>query len=133
MFLDTWFEWICFPIKLTSIYGLLKMTDRALDLHTCIILPQTTSVLECQWTATNYALRKRLHEMEQAQNELEWQKKNVSNYSVCADLRGLHLHTCISYCVVVMWSPIKYSLPLTHSKPTHMVTQFPVRTLRFRS
>ena len=95
MFLDTWVEWKCFPIKPTSMYGLL-------DLHKCIILPQTTSVLECQWTATNYALRKRLHEMEQAQNELEWQKKNVSNYSVCANLRGLHLHTCISYCVVVI-------------------------------
>ena len=43
----------------------------------CVLL-QTTSVLEGQWTATNYAVRKRLHEMEQAQNELEWQKKNVS-------------------------------------------------------
>ena len=39
---------------------------------------QTTSALEAQWTATNYALRKRLHEMEQAKHELEWQKDNVS-------------------------------------------------------
>lgn len=41
-------------------------------------LRQTTTDLETQWTATNYAFRKRLHEMEQARRELEWQKKNVS-------------------------------------------------------
>ncbi|CAI8024828.1 Tektin-B1, partial [Geodia barretti] len=40
-------------------------------------IQQTTSILEGQWTATNYSLRKRLHEMEQAQHELEWQKKNT--------------------------------------------------------
>ena len=39
---------------------------------------QTCSVLESQWIATDYAIRKRLHEMEQATHELEWQKKNVS-------------------------------------------------------
>ena len=89
-----------FPYK-THNYGLLKMTDRALDLHTCIILPQTTSILEGQWTATNYSLRKRLHEMEQAQHELEWQKKNVSNYSVCANLRGLHVPTSILLIIIV--------------------------------
>ena len=41
-------------------------------------LQQTTADLEAQWRATNYAFRKRLHEMEQARQELEWQRKNVS-------------------------------------------------------
>jgi tektin-2 len=40
-------------------------------------IKQTTSVLEAQWTATSYALRKRLHEMEQAKQELGWQKENT--------------------------------------------------------
>lgn len=40
---------------------------------------QTTSDLEAQWTATNYAFRKRIQELEQVKNELEWQQKNVSN------------------------------------------------------
>ena len=58
------------------------------------VLLQTTSVLEGQWTATNYAVRKRLHEMEQAQNELEWQKKNVSVCSV-GKLSCAHVMQCI--------------------------------------
>ncbi len=40
---------------------------------------QTIADLEAQWTATNYAFRKRIHELEQTKNELLWQKKNVSS------------------------------------------------------
>jgi len=32
-----------------------------------------------QWRATNYAFRRRIHEIEEAKSELKWQKKNVSN------------------------------------------------------
>ena len=39
---------------------------------------QTTSDLQAQWAATNFAFRKRIHEMEHAKHELEWQQKNVS-------------------------------------------------------
>ena len=41
-------------------------------------IQQTGQTLEAQWTATSYALRKRIHEMEQTKLELEWQKENVS-------------------------------------------------------
>ena len=44
-------------------------------------LQRTTADLEAQWRATNYAFRKRLHEMEQTRQELEWQRKNVSPIS----------------------------------------------------
>ncbi|XP_003384329.1 PREDICTED: tektin-2-like [Amphimedon queenslandica] len=40
-------------------------------------IQQTTNDLESQWTATNYALRRRIHEIKQAYQELEWQKKNT--------------------------------------------------------
>ena len=39
---------------------------------------QTVTDLEAQWTVTNYAFRKRVHEIEQAKTELEWQKEKVS-------------------------------------------------------
>ena len=42
------------------------------------IILQSTSNLEAQWIATNYAFRKRIHEIDQAKHELEWQLKNVS-------------------------------------------------------
>lgn len=38
---------------------------------------QSTSTLEALWIATNYAFRKRIHEVDQAKHELEWQLKNV--------------------------------------------------------
>ena len=41
-------------------------------------LEKTTNDLNAQHRATNYEYRKRVHETEQAKNELEWQKKNVS-------------------------------------------------------
>ena len=40
-------------------------------------IKQTNSDLVAQWTATNYALRKRLHQIEQIKQELEWQLKNT--------------------------------------------------------
>ena len=40
-------------------------------------IPQTNNDLETQWRATDYAFRRRIHEIEEAKNELEWQKKNV--------------------------------------------------------
>ncbi len=43
-----------------------------------LTIRQTTSDLEAQWTATNYAFRKRINEVELAKKELDWQKKNVS-------------------------------------------------------
>ena len=41
-------------------------------------IQQTGLNLETQWTATDYAFRKRIHEMEQTKHELEWQQRNVS-------------------------------------------------------
>jgi tektin-2 len=38
---------------------------------------QSSADLESQSKASEYALRKRLHELERALNELEWQKKQV--------------------------------------------------------
>ena len=39
---------------------------------------QTDNDLEAQRQATEFALRKRIHEMERAKDEDEWQKQNVS-------------------------------------------------------
>ena len=41
-------------------------------------LQQTDNDLKAQDTASDYALRKRIHEFERAIDELNWQKKNVS-------------------------------------------------------
>ena len=41
---------------------------------------QSSADLEAQGKASEYALRKRLHELERALKELEWQKKQVSHY-----------------------------------------------------
>ena len=41
-------------------------------------IKQTDNDLEAQRQASEFALRKRIHEMEQAKDEDEWQKKNVS-------------------------------------------------------
>ena len=38
---------------------------------------QTSADLEAQQKASEYSLRKRLHELERSLNELEWQKKQV--------------------------------------------------------
>ena len=45
-------------------------------------LQQTANDLEAQRQASEYAYRKRLHEMEQVKSELEWQQKNVSGIFV---------------------------------------------------
>ena len=42
-------------------------------------LQQTENDLEAQKVATEYAFRRRIHEFERAKDELEWQKKNVSD------------------------------------------------------
>lgn len=54
-------------------------------------IQQTTTDLEAQWTATAYAFRRRLHEMEQARQELLWQQKNTEEEiaQVQAEIRGL--------------------------------------------
>lgn len=41
-------------------------------------LQECDNDLEAQKLASEYALRKRIHETERAKKELEWQKKNVS-------------------------------------------------------
>jgi tektin-2 len=43
------------------------------------LIAQSDSDLESQRNATEFAMRKRIHESEQARDELEWQKKNVNN------------------------------------------------------
>ena len=57
----------------------MKMSARLRDVINQTI-QQTCNDLEAQWTATNYAFRRRIHELEQAKQELEWQQKNVSQY-----------------------------------------------------
>lgn len=42
-------------------------------------LAQTRNELEAQRIATEFAYRKRIHETERAEGELEWQRTNVSN------------------------------------------------------
>jgi len=42
-------------------------------------LEKTRNDLDAQHRATNYCYRKRIHETEQAKNELEWQKKNTED------------------------------------------------------
>lgn len=41
------------------------------------LMAESTSDLNSQKNATEFALRKRIHETEQARDELLWQKKNV--------------------------------------------------------
>ncbi len=41
-------------------------------------ISQAESNLESQKNATEFAMRKRIHETEQAKDELLWQKKNVN-------------------------------------------------------
>lgn len=43
-------------------------------------LEKTSNDLEAQRRATEYSYRKRIHETKQAQNELQWQQRNVSDY-----------------------------------------------------
>lgn len=43
-------------------------------------LEKTTNDLNAQHRSTEFEYRKRIHETEQAKNELEWQQKNVSIY-----------------------------------------------------
>lgn len=41
------------------------------------LMAQSQSDLDSQNNATEFAMRKRIHESEQARDELEWQKQNV--------------------------------------------------------
>ena len=41
------------------------------------LIAQSNSDLDSQKNSTEYAMRKRIHETEQAKDELMWQKKNV--------------------------------------------------------
>ncbi|XP_065891426.1 tektin-B1-like isoform X3 [Dysidea avara] len=54
-------------------------------------IQQTNNDLETQWKTTNYAFRKRIHEMEEAKSELEWQKKNTEDEIVAMqkEIEGL--------------------------------------------
>jgi len=54
-------------------------------------LAQTKNELEAQRIATEYSYRKRLHEAERAEGELEWQRKNTQEEiaEVEADIRNL--------------------------------------------
>lgn len=46
------------------------------------LIAQSNSDLDSQKNSTEYAMRKRIHETEQAKDELMWQKKNViGNFS----------------------------------------------------
>ena len=53
--------------------------------------------LEAQRTATEFALRKRIYEMERAKGELEWQEKKVINlFAVaCLSSHNLQIRTSI--------------------------------------
>ena len=57
-----------------------------------LTIRQTTSDLEAQWTASNYAFRKRINELEQAKKELEWQKKNVRILASTCILYRRYIH-----------------------------------------
>ena len=61
-----------------------------------LCVAQTTSDLQAQWTATNYAFRKRIHEMEQAVRELEWQKANTEEEIVTLQKEVDELKECIA-------------------------------------
>lgn len=52
---------------------------------TAATLADTRNELEAQRNATEFAYRKRIHETERAEGELEWQRKNVrcSSYTFC--------------------------------------------------
>jgi tektin-2 len=54
-------------------------------------LMQSDNDLEAQKTGTEYAFRRRLHEMTQAKNELEWQQKQTADEIMAmeADIRAL--------------------------------------------
>lgn len=41
-------------------------------------MAQSSSDLEAQKNATEFAMRRRIHETQQARDELEWQKKRVN-------------------------------------------------------
>ena len=41
------------------------------------LIAQSNSDIDSQKNSTEYAMRKRIHETEQAKDELMWQKKNV--------------------------------------------------------
>jgi tektin-2 len=43
-------------------------------------IAQSTSDLNAQKNATEFAMRRRIHEAEQAKDELNWQKKQVIKY-----------------------------------------------------
>lgn len=65
--------------------------SRHLREATFATLQQTANDLEAQRQATEYAYRKRLHEMDQTRSELEWQQKNTREEiaELESDIKGL--------------------------------------------
>ena len=60
---------------------------------------QSTSNLEALWIDTDYAFRKRVHEVEQAKHELEWQLKNVRAHCYYRHVR-VYIHDIVVYSYV---------------------------------
>lgn len=55
----------------------------------CLLWSQWRNQLEAQHRATEFALRKRHHQEEQARIELEWQLRKVGQVEVCVGPRCL--------------------------------------------
>lgn len=53
------------------------------------VMQQTDNDLATQHAATDYALRKRIHDFERALDELRWQKQQVRTIEQCFSLRKL--------------------------------------------
>lgn len=65
-------------------------------------LEKTRNDLDAQHRATNFCYRKRIHETEQAKNELEWQKKNVG-----ISIHSMYIILCTGKCVIWWVSVVK--------------------------
>jgi len=64
-------------------------------------IQQTDNDLAAQHAASDFALRKRIHEFERALDELNWQKKQVNNYLSTDKLLLLNLIMCM--CIMYIW------------------------------
>ncbi len=62
-------------MRFLSVYESVRLRESIF--HT---IGQSSADLESQGKASEYALRKRLHELERSLKELEWQKKQVDFY-----------------------------------------------------
>lgn len=63
-----------------------------------LAINQTANDLNAQHNATDFALRKRIHEFERARDELEWQKKQTEEEiaRLLEDIAGRPAATCTS-------------------------------------